>query len=119
MGRPGLDKNVKFRRLVRMLDEPRPHIRGYLELLWEVAYECGDPVIGDPEAVEAAAEYPGEAGKLFAALRDCGGEGRAGFVEAVPGESGIYQVHDLIDHAPEYVKKRRAREEERKDKNSD
>ena len=45
MARPGLDKHVKFRRLVRILGEPEPHVRGYLELLWEVGYENGDPVL--------------------------------------------------------------------------
>lgn len=110
MARPGLDKHVKFRRLVRMLGEPRPHVRGYLELLWEVGYENGDPVLGDQEAVEAAAEYPGEPGKLFQALLECGGKDRVGFVEEVSDEPGQFQIHDLFDHAPEYVKKRWGRE---------
>ncbi len=127
MARPSLDKNVKFRRLVRILDEPKPHVIGYLESLWQVAYECGNPVIGDPEAVEAAIEYPGEPGKLFHALMSAGGrrrttadngaeyeQGQAGFIEEVPGEPGRYQIHDLYDHAPDYVKKRKQREDERK-----
>lgn len=114
MARPGLDKHSKFRLLVRLLGEPRPHVRGYLEYIWEVAYECGDPVIGTPEAIEAAAEYPGEAGKLFKALLQAGGGSRAGFIEPVKEQDGMFQVHDLFDHAPEYVKKRKHREEERK-----
>lgn len=114
MARPGLDRHVKFRRLVRMLEEPRPHVRGYLELLWEVAYENGDPVIGDAEAVEAAAEYPGEPGKLFRALLACGGDGRVGFIEEADDEPGQFQVHDLHDHAPGYVANRAARETERR-----
>ncbi len=113
MARPGLDRNVKFRNLCRLLKQPRPHVRGYLELLWDVAYENGNPVIGDPASVEAAAEFPGEPGRLFAALLGCGGEGRVGFVEPVQGSDTLFQVHDLMDHAPDYVKKRRKREEER------
>jgi hypothetical protein len=113
MARPGLDKHPKFRVLCRMLGEPRPHVRGYLDMLWDTVYENGDPVIGDPAAVEAVAEYPGETGRLFSALLSCGGEGKAGFIEPVPGHPERFQVHDLFDHAPDYVKKRHAREKER------
>jgi hypothetical protein len=113
MARPGLDRHVKFRRLLRLLDEPIPHVRGYLECLWEVAYENGDPLIGDADAVEAAAHFPGEHGKLFVALRDCGGPNRAGFIEPT-GNDGEYQVHDLFDHAPAYVSNRKSKETERK-----
>ena len=116
MARPGLAVNVKFRKAVRLLGEPRPHVRGYLEMLWETAYENGEPIIGDADAVEAAAEYPGEPGKLFDALMHCGGDGRAGFIEESSESPGQYQVHDLFDHAPDYVRKRRTRELERKDK---
>lgn len=112
MARPGLDRHPKYRTLCRLLGEPRPHVRGYLEMLWEVAYECGDPVIGSAEAIEAAAEYPGPPGKLFAALLGCGGK-RAGFIEKVDGAEDCYQVHDLYDHCPEYVQSRAAREAER------
>lgn len=113
MARPSLDRNPKFKRLVRTLGVPKPHVRGYLELLWDVAYECGNPVIGDSHAIEAAAEWPGKEGELTAALLEAGGRGRSGFIDAVDGEDGIYQIHDLADHAPDYVKKRRQREMER------
>jgi hypothetical protein len=115
MARPGLDKHPKFRLLCRLLGEPRPHLRGYLELLWESAYESGEAVIGSAAAVEAVAEYPGEAGRLFRALLDCGGD-RAGFIEPVPGRDGVYQVHDLYDHAPEFVQRRHQREAERRER---
>lgn len=133
MARPGLDRHVKFRRLVRILGEPRPHVRGYLELLWETAYENGQPVIGDTEAVEAAAEYPGEPGRLCDALLSCGGTGRVGFIEIAtdvtdcdgtsvtsvaqpshPSSPVMFQVHDLFDHCPEYVTSRASREDERR-----
>jgi len=109
MGRPGLNQSVKFKMLVRLSDLPRPYVRGLLELLWEVAYENGNPVIGDVAAVEAAAEWPGEPGKLCKMLLECGGN-RAGFIEPVEGEDRVFQIHDLFDHAPEYVKKRMERE---------
>lgn len=113
MARPSLDRNPKFKRLIRTLNAPRPHVRGYLELLWDVAYECGNPVIGDSHAIEAAAEWPGEEGALTSALLSAGGAGRAGFIEPVEGQTDVYQIHDLSDHAPDYVKKRRQRELER------
>jgi hypothetical protein len=84
-------------------------------MLWLTAYENGDPFIGSAVQVEAVAEFPGEAGRLVAALVDCGGPGRAGFLEPVSGQEGVYQVHDLFENAPEYVKKRKARADERKD----
>lgn len=118
MARPGLEKNVKFKRLVLMLKMPRPHVRGHLETLWEVAYECGEPRIGDSDSIEAAAEWHGEPGILFQALLSCGGPGRAGFIEDCPDSQGEYQIRDLWDHAPEYVQKRRKREDERKSKNT-
>ncbi|HEV2294515.1 MAG TPA: hypothetical protein VGR35_11720 [Tepidisphaeraceae bacterium] len=93
-----------------------PLARGSLELIWDTAYESGDPYIGDKMDVELAAEWEGDPGKLFTALLGSGGQGRAGFIEEVPNHSGFFQVHDLWDHAPEYVKKRYTRERARKNK---
>jgi hypothetical protein len=98
----------------RLLGEPGPHVQGYLEYIWESAFESGDPTIGTADMVEAVAEYPGDRGKLFRALLECGGPGRAGFIEPVPGAEGIYQIHDLFDHAPNYVQRRQEREAARK-----
>jgi len=110
MGRPGLENHPKFRRAMYLLAETRAHIRGHLELLWAVAYECGDPKIGDVTDVELAADWQGEPGKFCKAILMCGGKNHAGFIEELPDESGRYQVHDLYDHAPEYVRKRMDRE---------
>ncbi len=106
MARPGLLQHPKFRRLVHTMREPVPHILGYLECLWQVAYECGQAVIGDAVDVELAAQFPGEPGKLTAALVGCG------LIDTLEG--GRYQVHDLYDHAPDYVLDRARREGERK-----
>jgi hypothetical protein len=119
MARPGLDRHPKFRLLVRLLNEPEPHVLGYLEMLWMTAYENGDPVIGDNATVEAVAKFPGKAGALTAALLACAGApNRAGFIEPVAGVEGVYQIHDLFHHAPEYVKKRQKRETERRKENA-
>lgn len=101
MPRPTLFTSIKFRRLVHRLGVPVPHALGYLECLWSVAYECGEPAIGDALDVELAAQWPGEPGVLAAALTE------TGFIDDV---AGVLTVHDLWDHAPEYVKKRRERE---------
>jgi hypothetical protein len=71
-----------------------------------VAYECGDALLGDQLGVELAAQYPGEPGKLFQALLGCR------FIDEL--EEGRYQVHDLFDHAPDYVQSRFRKEAERK-----
>lgn len=117
MARPGLSAHPKFKHYVRLLGEPRPHARGYLEVLWDTAYEDGNPVIGTPEQVESVAEYDGPKGKLFNALLNAGGD-KAGFIEPVDGRPGVYQIHELLKNAPDYVKKRQKRAEERESNNS-
>jgi hypothetical protein len=115
MGRPGLTKHRKFRRLETALGS---HIvaRGALETLWDVAYENGDEYLGDADDVEAAARWEGEAGKLTQALLDAGRGDGPGFIEELEGRPGRYRVHDLWHHVPEYVRKRRKREDERRHK---
>jgi hypothetical protein len=98
----------KFRRLVHVLREPAPHVVGYLEVMWHVGYESGNALLGDEVDVELAAQYPGEPGKLFKALLQCG------FIDAV--EEGQYAIHDLYDHAPDYVQRRLKREIERRER---
>ena len=116
MGRPGLTKHPKFRRLAKMLKCPLSHARGYLEMMWDVTYEQGNPVIGDAMDIEMAAEYKGDAWKLFKALIECGGPGAAGFIEQCPSNPLVYQVHDLFENAPDYVQRRHRRNESRKHK---
>ncbi|HEY7090596.1 MAG TPA: hypothetical protein VH518_21030 [Tepidisphaeraceae bacterium] len=120
MARPGLMRHPKFRRFVKLLREPVPHCRGYLELLWEVGYESGDALIGDAADVEMAAEYPARRpkGKLLEALLNCGGPGHFGFIEPTKSDTQLtqYVIHDLLDHAPDYVLKRKLRERDRKHK---
>jgi hypothetical protein len=106
MARPGLVSHPKFRRLVHVLNVPVPHALGYLECMWSVCYERGDPLLGDALDVELAAQWPGEQGKPFKALLDCR------FIDQL--EHDRYEVHDLFDHAPDYVRKRREREHTRK-----
>lgn len=83
-------------------------------MLWNSAYESGDPQIGDSIDVELACDWPGEQGVLTEALKTCGIKGQSGFIDE--DENGIYTIHDLFDHAPEYVQKRAKREIARRKK---
>jgi hypothetical protein len=105
MARPGFTTHPKFRRLCYLLGEPEPHVYGYVEYIWHVAYENGDPCIGDALDVELAAKYPGEQGKLAEALAE---------VRLLDVVEGMYHVHDLFDHAPDYVQQRARKEAERR-----
>ncbi len=108
MARQTLFTHPKLHRLVYILGESVPLAIGCLELLWNVAYESGNEVIGDSIDVELACKWPGERGKLCRALVE------VGFLDQIDGEPGRYQVHDLWDHAPDYVRKRWEREGARK-----
>ncbi len=113
MARPGLTAHPKFRRLAHALQLPTPYALGLLECLWSVAYESGRAEIGDETDIELAAQWPGEPGVLCRALLIAGGEGRAGFIESTADDPCRFEVHDLMHHAPDYVRKRREREDAR------
>jgi hypothetical protein len=91
----------KFLRLARLLAEPKAHVLGYLMLMWRRGYQTGNPLLGDALDVEAAAEFTGEPGKFATAAHS------AGFIDKLPDER--YRIHDLWDHAPEWARKRMAR----------
>jgi hypothetical protein len=100
MAKPGFRNHRKFRRLVAALHIPEAHALGHVELLWSTTYETGSAYLGDEVDVELAAGWTGDPGALCSALLLCGGKTQ-GLIEEV--EPGIYQVHDLLDHAPDYV----------------
>ena len=109
MARPTLFAHGKFAHLVHLLRDtvaPRALALGALELIWEAGYASGDPFLGPSDAVEALANWRGDAGKLAEALR----VSRLLDVDA----AGQYVIHDLMDHAPKYVQRRMMREAERK-----
>ena len=116
MARPTLARNRKTRRAAHAINAIYPGlgeiiVRGALEILWEPAYETGDPYVGDEDDVERTVAWPGPAGVFCQALLTAGGAGRHGFIE--PVEGGGYVIHDFWDHAPDYVRKRHAREASR------
>lgn len=104
MARPTLWNHRKFRELTMALKSEALAI-GTLECLWRGPYDSGDPLIGTSEAVEHAAYWKGKRGSLSELLV------RIGFLDITPRG---YEIHDLMDHAPDYVKKRHAREEKRR-----
>lgn len=104
--RPGLLHHRKFARLARLIGS-EPLAVGSLEMLWSVAYENGDDLLGDAGDVEHLARWAGEAGMLAEALVS------SGFLDESP--EGL-RVHDLWDHAPSYVTKRAAKEVERQER---
>lgn len=112
MARPTLLSHRKFARLARAVGG-RAVALGSLELLWAAAYESGDDEVGGTEDVEAAAEWAGETGVMFAALRDAGKPDRPGFIEESSDRPGVWVIHDLYDHAPDYVQRRVTREAQR------
>ena len=104
MARPGLTKHRKFACLSRLLGSV-VIARGSLELLWDVAYENGDDLLGKAEDVEYQADWQGAPGILVAALVES---------EFLDRDGDKYRVHDLWGNAPDYVSNRRKRETERK-----
>lgn len=105
MARPGLTRHPKFRRLQHELKIGRALAWGTLECIWEPAYESGNPVIGEEVDVELAAEWQGPSGELCKALVKCG------FLDAI--EDGKFAIHDLHANAPEYVRLRWQKEQNR------
>ena len=105
MGRPTLDRHRKFKRLARKIGS-KPLARGLLELLWDSANESGDPHFPDALDVEAVCDWDGEEGALCAMLVE---------MEFVDSVNTGYIVHDFWHHCPDYVRKRRDREQSRKD----
>ena len=106
MARPGFRQHPKLRRLAHLLNVALPYAWGLCECLWDTAYQSGNPFLGDSVDVELAAEYPGEPGTLTKALL------AVNLIDET--EPGNYQIHDLHENAPEFVKSRWDKEQERK-----
>lgn len=113
MAKPDLFNHRKFKRLAQML-HPMPfiYVRAHLEAMWDVGYKDGNPLLGSKEDVESSAEWQltgRKTGEWFDAVR------LTGFIDELAGNT--FQIHDLFEHAPEYVKKRKLRHDERRNKN--
>ncbi len=114
MPKPGFLSHRKFLKLVAVI---RPHVPaganpeavalGHYEFLASTQHVAGSPLIGDSNDLEAVSRWYGAAGEWTNALLRCGtGADGAGLIEEVEPGSGLYQLHDYWDHAPDFVKKR-------------
>lgn len=90
-------RNRDFKRLVRLLNEPVPHILGYLLMLWHSAIESDDANFGDAVDVEAAAGYSGPNRAFAAVFADCGFLDRS---ERIDGSNDYSLSHDWNHHSP-------------------
>lgn len=91
--------------------------------MWELAYESGEDYLGTSDDIELSVGWAGERGVLTRALVEAGAPEGEGFIETLdtPASSTVhaeprFRIHDLWHHAPDYVKKRRDRELERRQK---
>lgn len=99
MAKTDIRTNPKFRKLCRRLNLPDAHALGHLECLWLTSYTvAANPVhFRDSEEIEAAADWRGKDGDLAQVLIDIR------FLDQVDGG---FVVHDMADHAPDFVQKR-------------
>lgn len=109
MPRPTLFQSRKFQLALRRLNIPAPHLLGHLEFVWESANQSGESMVGCWESLEAVAMWDGEPG-VFAKTLSMPG---TNFFDVM--DDGIFEIHDYWDHAPEYVRDRRRKEQLRKD----
>jgi len=106
VARPTLFTHRKFARLADDLGSEALAL-GHLEFIWSAASQSGNDLLGDARDVELAARWRGEPGTLCHALLTAGGAAGSGFIDE---RGGLYYVHDLFDHAPDYVRRRAERE---------
>lgn len=109
MARPTLFTHRKFARLADDLGSEALAL-GHLEFIWSAASQSGDDLLGDARDVELAARWKGKPGELCHALLTAGGAAGPGFIDE---RGGLYFIHDLFDHAPDYVRRRAEREASR------
>jgi hypothetical protein len=81
----GLRKHPKFLLAVHILQEPEPHVYGYIEFIFEASLQRGNNILGSDLQVELIAKYPGTTGRLCATLFRCG------FIHKTPG--GHYSLN--------------------------
>ena len=101
MAKPELVSHLKFGRLARALGS-RFAAMGVLELLWHHCYDLATDEVGTAEDIAWLVDWPeADAARLTTALVD------AGFIDEYA--DGVYRVHDLWHHAPDYAKHRARR----------
>lgn len=112
MARPTLRTHRKFIRLARVLGSHLLAL-GALQTLWDSCYESGDDRVGTAADVAYVIGWTDKKIDIATAMHE------AGFLDADAEHPDEFVVHDLWDHAPEYVAKRRKREIERQTRGAD
>lgn len=98
-------QTIKFKRLVRDLNECEAHVLGHLEMMWQHAHTNNSPVFETLDDVELAAGWDGQPGSLADALV------KSRWLDL--RKDGKYECHDYLDHAPYYVIDRMRKRESR------
>ena len=110
MARESLFTHRKFARLSRLMGAPY-RAAGALEMLWHRAYTDGEARLGSADDVEYVIGWDGEPGACAAAMVE------AGFLDDIG--DGQLAVHDLLTHAPSYVRRRLQRVSDRQPDDTD
>ena len=90
---------IKFKKLMRRLNAPKPLVVGWLELLWHAAQKnaaAGDIGRYTNEEIAIELEYDGDPDHLVASLVECGWLDEC--------EEHRLVIHDWADHCPNWVK---------------
>jgi len=120
MAKPGLLGSLKFRKLCIMLSLPEPWVLGHLERMWLTCHMSDKDGFQSAEDTEIAAGWVGDKlperdgvpteqfkrGEFVAACVE------VGFLDKADGES--LQVHNYLRHAPNHVKDKARKRQERR-----
>jgi hypothetical protein len=99
----GTQNHLKVKRLMRLLAVPMYKAVGVLECLWLLCSDCCDEGDVGKYTDDEIADYlgwdgPQSASELVRALSD------SGFLD--PNDDCRYEVHDWLEHCPEYIRDR-------------
>lgn len=109
MAKPGFYNHPKFKKLIKLLSEPAPHVLGHLQMLWDLCAQINKVVLTSEE-IELMSEYEGSPGEFTNALLE------VGLIDA--REDNLYEIHDYKDHFPRYFMIRNSKSLEKKSDNN-
>lgn len=99
MAKLSLRNHPKFKLVKRDLNICDAYLLGHLEMLWQTAYENVGKSLPKftIDEIEISADWQGNSGLFCESLFN------RGFIDQIDDQ---YQIHNLLTHAPDYVKKR-------------
>ena len=104
MAKPGFYNHPKFKKLIKLLSEPAPHVLGHLQMLWDLCAQLNKVVLTSEE-IELMSEYEGSPGEFTNALLEVG---------LIDQKNDMYEIHDYKDHFPRYFMIRNSKSSEKK-----